>query len=945
MANLNRILGGNLGLAMLVFFFANTSLIAKPNDAKKDKGIVSIETGYTITLVRTSQIENRTTVIANSYEGTLLAYTYKGKKLWENKLSGFMNHDVWCADLDGDGNDETLAANADGNLYCISDKGELLWKFSKNEAPLKSVAVTHKDKEAYVVVGSYDSHIYYLNKNGQLVLDLDTKKFSLDKAKHKNSKNTVKAFVTNYIRPAVYSDGQEILVIHGIAATNSNGSFYYFKPLESLPFKKEKNKTGRLGDLRVVDINKDGVSEIFVGRTGEANKGSGFYKFDFSTKKPKEFSITKLYSQLDVFGYRVTQPELINNGKKDKILTMFGSRIILSDTDMDVNKAEVLACKYSFNDMWKDKIGNKIILASAQSGGSCIHIIDPTQKTWKKEYKNLNPAGKIQKILDNTASIKNDLKKYKKSTIENVSQPIYFMSENRKNSDAREAIERIESKYDNPTFLIRPKTREKENWDRSSIANEKYRTRRDRRMKYTATQSEIVNEISASYAEGKGIAYWGGHGNDPYMYQRTTTEKILDNANGKKTVLIFPELEDHSDDFNYVMKDLIYPLADHARKSNANLYIRTKHLFWQSSVYLHNWDKLLSGEYADVFVPAMEETTDKSMELSLAARLGIWSSGATDSWGARCARDNASFDRSRQHAHQMLPNHFLRMMVYSISSGAQYLDNFAVDQKYMSLLWDLVAQGALYVPKRNEIVSFSPVHVSMTKPDERYIELGNDVKPVVFFNEKDHSENPMVFDRLSGSWPGGVNTPWDFSRYAAGAKERRLNFIPTYQNGMVLITPPQKGVFAGKDVKRLPLEENLHPIYKGNMKEFISDGKNYLSSDGNKKYAADSYYKTVEKEIKASQLLLPVTVSGEVGWVVSQIAPKKLRLTIVDSGYINPEERNAVVRFGAVSPVKIVDVLNGQRFEIDKDKKAEIKIPLGAFRFIDIELESELIKE
>ena len=31
----------------------------------------------------------------------------------------------------------------------------------------------------------------------------------------------------------------------------------------------------------------------------------------------------------------------------------------------------------------------------------------------------------------------------------------------------------------------------------------------------------------------------------------------------------------------------------------------------------------MSGEYADVFVPSMEETTDKTMELSLAGRMGM----------------------------------------------------------------------------------------------------------------------------------------------------------------------------------------------------------------------------------------------------------------------------------------------------------------------------------
>ncbi|GAA3617220.1 PQQ-binding-like beta-propeller repeat protein [Flavivirga amylovorans] len=908
--------------------------------AQSSKGVTSIETGYTISLVRTAKANGNTVLVASSYEGTVLAYSYSGALLWKNELSGFMNHDVWCEDINGDKKDEILVANADGTLYCLDNKGQLMWQFSKNEAPFKSVAVTYKENKAFVVVGSYDTHIYYLDANGKQVLDIDTSIFSLDKARHKNSKETVKAFVTNYIRPAKYKDGSDILVVHGIAATNSNGSFYYFKPLESKPFKKEINKTGRLGEVRIVDTNRDGISEVLIGKTGEANKGSGFYKMDFGIESPKEFSITKLYNKLDTFGYRVTQPEWVKDGGQEKFLVMFGSRILLVDADMNVDKTEILACKYAFNDMWNDKKTNKIILASAQSGGSSIHIINLNIKSWKNEFINLNPPGKIQTILDNTARIKESLKKYVRPSSENKSQPVYFMSESRNNEAAKTAIERIESKYDNPTFLIKPRTRAKENWDRSSILNEKYRNRRDRRMKYTASQKELVESIASNYEFGKGISYWAGHGNDPYMYQLSTTKKILDKANGKKTVLVYPELEDHTKDFEYVMEGLIYPLAKYSREKNAKIFIRTKHLFWQSSIYLDNWKRLISGEFSDVFIPAMEETTDKSMELSLASRLGIWSSGATDSWGARCARDNASFDRSRQHAHQMLPNHFLRTMVYSIASGAQYLDNFAVDQAYMSLLWDLIAEGALYVPKRSEILSFSPVYLSMAHPDERYIEYGNDVKPVVFYNKQEEADNPLVFSRLNGTWPGAPNTEWDFSRYAAGAKERRLNFIPTYNNGMVLITPPQNGVFLNAEDKRKQLDENLHHIYKGKLKEYITDGRQYLSKDGKEVYSADTFYRVIKEDIEKSKKLLPITVSGSVGWVVAEIAPKKLRLTLVDSGYINPKEREVKVTFNKIHPIKVVDILTNESFKVQKN--ISIDIPLGGFRFIDIVLSDSL---
>mgnify|MGYP000577888267 CR=1 FL=1 len=98
----------------------------KPNPIKKsNKAIVSLNTGLTILKVRTAISKGNSFIVANSYEGTLLGVSNSGKILWKNALSGFMNHDVWVRDLDNDGSDEILTANADGSTvnetYCLPD--------------------------------------------------------------------------------------------------------------------------------------------------------------------------------------------------------------------------------------------------------------------------------------------------------------------------------------------------------------------------------------------------------------------------------------------------------------------------------------------------------------------------------------------------------------------------------------------------------------------------------------------------------------------------------------------------------------------------------------------------------------------------------------------------------------------------------------------------------
>jgi len=937
-----------LVIISLAFINCSSAQDKSKTNEKSNQAVYSIDTGLTITKVRTAINKKQTYIVATSYEGTIVAVDYSGEILWKNKLSGYMNHDIWAADINNDGNDEILAANADGSIYCIDNTGKLLWEFKQNDAPMYAVTVINKEGKAYVVCGGYDNSFYYVSNEGKLISEVASKTYSIEKpwgnVKHKDLPDDG-LHLTNFLRPA-RKDGKDILVVHGVQnSMNGNGSIYFFRPLENMPFETiEVQRKGPYGDVRIVDADADGNSEILLGRVGARAKGNGVIVVDAKTLEQGYLDTKKIKDNFLNRGmYRVMQPEVISNNGKPAYMVLLGSNIIISDVTSKVADADVAPTRFSFNDMFKDPNSNRLILASAQSGGSAIHIINFDDNSWKKEFKKLNPPGKIQAILSNTNEIRKNLKNFKKPADQYESAKVYFMTESRKNEAAAAVINSIEAKYDNPIFLNGGNF-DKENWDRSAMTSEIYKNKRDRRMKYILTQDEVLDIITKKHKQsfGKGISYWGGHGNDPYMYQVSTTMKGLDIANGKKTVLVYPEVVDHTDEFKFVMNDLILPLANYAKDRNGNLYMRNKHLFWQADVYTDKWEPLVSGRFASVFVPAMEETTDKSMELSFTSRVGLWASGSVDSWGARGARDNASFDRLRQHSNQTLPNHFLKTMVYSIASGAQYINNFSVDQEYMSLLWELIADGALYVPKRSEILSFSPVHLSINNPNEDYLQNSSNVKWLTFFDKDADNDDSLAFSRLNGTWPGAPLTEWDFSRYAAGATERRLNFIPMYNNGLVLITPPQHGVFVDKDAVRKPLSENIHPWYKNILKEYHTDGKNYMSADSKETYKPREYYKVIEEDIKKSASLLPITVSGNVGWVVAQTGPKNLRLTIVENGYINPNAATATVKINNIKVVKIKDILNKEEFKANANSEIEIDIPLGGFRFIDIELEKEL---
>ncbi|NJB85414.1 hypothetical protein GGR26_001159 [Lewinella marina] len=904
--------------------------------------LVSFDTPYTISLVRSGVHQGAAEIVASSYEGTVLALTTEGEIRWQNELSGYTNHDLWVADLDGDGNDETLVANADGSIYCLGQDGALIWTFQPSQAPMISVATVVQDGITYVVAGGNDLSFYYLDGKGKLVKRLDSRTYSRERAGNRNNSKATpenNTHVVNFLRPFLRGDGQVGLVLHAFNNhMQGKGSLYLFEPLADAPYAVvEPKEKGPYGHLMPVDTDGDGVDEFLMG-TSSMIQVASLAVVKATGENSEIYPMDQYKSQLDVFGYRVAQSVLIEEAGQPTYLTLFGSRIILQAVGQTPGAGEVLVCRYSFNDMWFNKATNQLILASSQSGGSGIHLIDLNDGNWKTAYEQLAPEGKLAKLINVRKVLERQLSDFDRPDWERSPLPVYLLAENTKEPAVRDLVNAMQATSDSPVFLEGATPNEKENWDRSTLGNAVYAAKRDRRMKYTADAQGIIDQIVPEYSKGPGLAFWAGHGNDPYMISTPTLKRVLDGAKGKRTVLIYPELEAHDENFSFVLKNHLYPIAEHARKTNAKIFVRNKHTFWHAGVYLPQWSKLVSGEYADVFVPAMEETTDKSMELSLAGRLGLWAAGSVDDWGTRCARDNASYFRARQHSHQMVPNHFLRTMVYHASLGARYMHNFAVDQEYISVLWELIARGALYVPQKNELLSISPVHLSMLPPDDYVLQEGSNVKWSTFYDEKREADNKLVFSRLNGTWPAAPNTEYDFSRYAANVKDRKLNFLPNYPAGIVLLTPPQNGPLSPRTKQaRGLLADHLHPLYRDILTEYYTDGRDYFSSDGKEKFPAETYYKKVADDIDAKAKLLPITVTGEVAWVVSQTSPTHLRLTLIDNGWVNPDDRMAQLTFNTIAPVKITDLLSGETFTTS-DNELSVLIATGSFRFLDVEL-------
>jgi len=926
--------GGSTAVATPSYTVDNVVL-----DVQTQFPLRSLETDYTIMRVRTGKAGGSTFIAAASYEGTVLRLGFDGAVAWENALGGYMVHDLWCTDLNGDQVDDVLVSNADGYLYCLNGvNGAVLWNFAPTSGPHKTpmygaCSIKALDGTKYVACGGFDKNFYWLSSSGQLLETVESEPYSLDRPwgdyNYVGYGHTV-----NWARPLPLADGSEALVLAGTMVHNvAGGHLYFFEPLAKTPYDAQSvADVGTVSDLRVCDPQGDGSYEFFLGGDGLTFDRIAFFNPD--TDELNNFTIWGNGPN----GYRITQGDVISDEGNPVYLTLSGTYINLIPLNLDVDSRETFTGTYAFNDLWKDPESGKVLLGSAQSGGSCIHIIDPSLPGWKAEFINLQPPGKIEAILDNTEAAWAQLDQFSKPGWERDPIDVYI------NKGDHPLADEISASYDSPVLFDgywHGNHVQTTDWRYASdtyVYNDYYRTLISN-VTYDRTEQDVLNAIIPAYDGVDVLSYWAGHGRDPNYYSPPVLRQILDTAyaDGKKTILEWPELQSHDDNFKWELDNIMYPLGEYCATRDAWMVFKNKKTFWAADAYLPLWSRMVAGDFANVMVSSMEETSDKTQDMSLIGRIGLWAAGSMNRWGMRTSRDNPSFDRTRQFSYQRLPNHFLRTTVMNLACGASYCSLSYEDTDYYSILWPLVAKGALFVPKREEVVSFNPVHLSMVDPDELYLDTGRDGGWTIWYDEQQENDHPLVYSHQNMSWPGAAVTPWDYSRYASGVKDRRQNYIPSWPNGMVLVTPVQDGAYADPGAPRGKMKDHLHPLYADIMEEYITDGRDYISSDGAARYGADSYHTTVSNSIAVAARKLPVTVAGDVGWVCAQTAPNHLRLTLVDGGYLNPKDQVVTVTFNTVAPISITDVMDGKTFAVSGNT-AQIDVPLGLWRFIDIEL-------
>ena len=178
----------------------------------------------------------------------------------------------------------------------------------------------------------------------------------------------------------------------------------------------------------------------------------------------------------------------------------------------------------------------------------------------------------------------------------------------------------------------------------------------------------------------------------------------------------------------------------------------------------------------------------------------------------------------------------------------------------------------------------------------------------------------MVFDRTDCYWAGAPLEPHDFSAYAYNLRRRMTNFLPPTPYGLVGIVPSGAAGASGGRFRQ----------------EILTDGRRFFDDAGRPREPGE-YRPVVEQALRAGAARLPVVVRGDVHWSAARLGPGHIRVTLIDPGYLDPEDRDARIEFQHVRVQSCTDILSGRPIPV-AGGSAALRIPMGSLRIVDLAL-------
>ena len=856
----------------------------------------SIE-GNSIRKVKCGCIEGNSILYISQLDGAISCYTSKGEKKWRvtNPIKAIL-FDLEVVDINGDGNDDVVAASADGHIYCYSSNGSLMWKYApKHKVRFSEVAVLKSAGELSIFAGGNDQKLYELDENGQLL-----------------STTKVKGLVRSIEVGNFIDANKKSLFVMTYSHDKFRWAFMGFIDPDSKQVIKStgyKNKAYKkmmrqmVTDLAVADITKDGKDEVLLFGTSDVAEFTALnsellpvVQFSGSKKDKQRYAHVKGACLLPV---------------RDEITIQYGGILYIIDLKGQlIGKSGERYKQVIYNDLTLLKDTEQLV-GGAQVGGDNSLYFYPLKNNWyRKEQKHIGRSAEVESNLKELyqQAVNFTLPKYQQK----AEQPWVMLTSS---TETKEVLQ-----LKGADIVFAPQVRMQENYDRKQLvaAIGEVALKKDRRMQYNLTQDEIVALAKEMEAKGQPFTAWTGHGNDPFITSLETMLKVLEVAPNTCYGFIYAEMDNVDDPrvkhfINHYVPALAKAMRKHGR---AKLYFRYKNMFWGGTSHLEPWKSMFfGGEYADILVPASEDTSSRTQDVNLAGRAGMWAGAFVNDFAMRLVDDNPTSWRPLTPGGQRSVSPYLRQGVMMAAYGARY--GILFSNKYMEdpgydVLYALMKSGVLPQAKPDNVLSIGSWHL-IRDVDEHLIHDVDNHHQVDNYSKED---GDAVFSYTQMRWAGTDLPHYDYSKVALGVNYRWLNYMPELPNGMVPIAP----IELASELKKKDI-----PYTVSNMSNGIVDGE---------KVTAKDFGAHINNAAEAGAKQMPVVVKGA-AWSTIRIDENHIRVILMDHGYIDPQKREATIIIQGTNAKTAKDILTNETLKINNNS-IELTVPAGSLRFIDL---------
>ncbi|WP_076418087.1 PQQ-binding-like beta-propeller repeat protein [Colwellia sp. UCD-KL20] len=854
--------------------------------------------GNGIKNIALGNIDNKKVVFISELNGGVSSYSTQGKKRWHHaSTTPAVMFEIEAEDINGDNNDDLLAASGDGHIYAWDSSGDLLWKFSPDyKVRFSEITVVKNANKIQIFAGGNDSTLYELNSTGQLV-----------------SSTPIKGVVRKIESGHFTDDGKENLLLMTYAHDKFRWEFLGLvdasskKTIKSIDYKNTQVKSlsrFMLTDMEVADIDNNGKDDILF--FGDISFQASYFSLDHNLELRSTFNATKKQRQ------RYAHTQGVFDSATQQVIMRHGGIVYLLDSSGKLLKSDgEIYKKTAYNDLVINTDEHRLLAAGALGGGNGVYSFDLNNNSWITESPSVE--GRLKEVNSNIATLYQQTLKFVPPSYQKRSDKSWVMI-------GKKAPKEVMN-LNGADLQFITQTKWDENTDRGYLVDliGKDALKRDRRVKYNMSRDQIIAKAKKMEQAGTPFILWAGHGTDPFFLHIDTMEAILKVAPKTCYGFLYAEMHNPEDPrVQLFVNEYVPRLAKAIRvEGKAKLYFRYKNMFWGASSHQQPWkDMFYSGKYADILVPASEDTSSRTQEINLAGRVGMMAGGYIDDFAMRIVDDNPTSWRPLTPGGQKTVSPYLRQGVMMAAYGARFgilFNNKYLDENasYASLI-ALMKSGVLPLVEPENILSIGSWHL-MNGVDKHLIHSVDDHHNMMIY-DKDDTNAVMSVGQMH--WAGASLPEHDFSKIALGVDFRWMNYMPEMPHGMVPIAPIEyKSVL---DKKHVPYS--------------VSDTKyGYVKG---KKVAAADYAIVLKDTVNQGDKLMPVIVHGA-SWSAIKLDDSHIRVIMVDPGYINPKARRATLTFNHQTPKSVTDILSKETLTLHKNT-VELTVPAGSMRFVDL---------